>query len=78
MINQTSEKSDFSSEISLINYLEPHWTTYFKGWSINILENDKVLICNNIVDQAGTHSILTKIRDLILPLLTIKKKKDEE
>jgi hypothetical protein len=74
----TTERSGSSYEIRLKDHLDPYWFRLFDGWSINNLENGEVILSNPDVDQAGLHGVLNKIRDLHLPLLSVRMIKNED
>jgi hypothetical protein len=80
MENEISTYSGSAYEIRLKGHLDPCWTAYFEGWSINNLDNGEVLLRGSNIDQAGLHGILNKIRDLNLTLLSVcmRKKEDEQ
>ncbi|MGE5124590.1 MAG: hypothetical protein ACM3H7_08730 [Acidobacteriaceae bacterium] len=62
-------------EIRVRGHLDAHWKAWFEGWTIIELENGDTLIRNAKVDQPGVHSVLNKIRDLNLTLLSAIRKK---
>ncbi len=62
-------------EIRVRGHLDLHWKAWFEGWTIIELENGDTLLRNPKVDQPGVHSVLNKIRDLNLTLLSAIRKK---
>ena len=55
--------------------LEEIWTDWFAGMTINWVDNETVLT-GPVVDQAALHGLLKKIRDLGLPLRSVKQLSD--
>jgi len=72
MANESQTNSGSAYEIRVKDHLEKHWSTYFKGWLIENLENGEVLLKANNIDQAGLHGVLNMIRDLNLTLLSVR------
>ena len=58
-------------EIRVKGHLEDHWSEWFDGLEITNLENGEALLSGEIVDQAALHGVLTKVRDLGLPLVAV-------
>jgi hypothetical protein len=51
--------------------LEPRWNDWFEGMTVTPETNGDTLLSGQIVDQAALHGVLTKIRDLALPLVSV-------
>ncbi len=64
---------NFIYEIRVRNDADNCWHEWFEGMAIIELENGDVLIRGPIVDQSALHGILTRIRDLDLTLIQVKK-----
>ncbi len=58
-------------EIRVRGQLDSHWSAWFEGLTLTLLENGETLIAGAIQDQAALHGILAKIRDLDLHLLSL-------
>ena len=58
-------------EIRVKGHLHPHWSEWFEGLKITNLENGEALLSGHIVDQAALHGVLSKVRDLNLPLVAV-------
>jgi hypothetical protein len=52
-------------------YLEDSWSEWFDGLAITLEENGDTLLTGPVVDQAALHSLLRKVRDLAMPLLSV-------
>lgn len=56
--------------------LDPSWTDWFNGFTINCLEGE-TLLEGSVPDQAALHGILMKINDLGLALITVNQLQKE-
>jgi hypothetical protein len=56
--------------------LDSRWSDWFDGFTINPQANDETLLVGRAPDQAALHGLLAKIRDLGLPLLSVKRGED--
>jgi hypothetical protein len=54
------------------------WSDWFDGLAIIPQANDETLLTGSVTDQAALHGLLGKIRDLGLPLLSVKRVESEE
>jgi hypothetical protein len=57
-------------EIRLKGHLENRWAAWFEGLTIRLTENGETLLTGP-ADQAALHSVLRKVRDLGMPLLSV-------
>ena len=48
------------------------WTEWFEGLTITLEEDGNTLLKGSVIDQAALHGILKKIRDLGMPLLSVR------
>ena len=60
-------------EIRIQGRLGPEWSDWFEGLTINHQPNDDSILAGPVPDQAALHGILIKIRDLGLPLLSVRR-----
>ena len=58
--------------------LDQGWSEWFEGFSIVPEGDDETLLIGNVMDQAALHSLLARIRDLGLPLLSVQRVGTEE
>jgi len=58
-------------QIRVKGHLGPQWRGWFDGLVITNLEQGEALLSGPLPDQAALHGVLTKIRDLGLPLLAV-------
>jgi hypothetical protein len=53
--------------------LDRHWSGWFEGLEISSDEPGQTLIAGPVADQAALHGLLAKVRDLGLPLLSVRR-----
>ena len=58
-------------EIKLQGHLDSKWSEWFYDMSITH-ESDVTTLCGPLPDQTVLHSVLDRIRDMNLPLLSVK------
>ena len=59
-------------EIRVRGVLDNHWSDWFEGMAISSDVPGQTLIAGPVTDQAALHGLLAKIRDLGLPLLSVR------
>ncbi len=64
-------------QIKLQGTLDTKWSDWFDGFHITSLATGETLMTGPIADQAALHGLLTKIRDVGLPLLSINALPDD-
>jgi hypothetical protein len=60
-----------SYEIRLKGHLSARWTDWFDGLSLTQESDGTTVIRGWVVDQAALHGLLSKVRDLGLPLIAV-------
>jgi hypothetical protein len=58
-------------EIRLKGHLDNRWSDWFSGLTVTALDNGETLLAGPVIDQTALHSVLRKVRDLGLPLLSV-------
>jgi hypothetical protein len=53
--------------------IEESWSSWFEGMTIEHEEGGETVLSGPLVDEAAVYGILTKIRDLGLPLVELKR-----
>jgi hypothetical protein len=74
MANRFNAKTDPGQpmvyQIRTKGHLGPQWTDGFGGLTITLEDNGDTLLTGPVVDQAALHGLLTKVRDLGMPLIS--------
>lgn len=58
-------------EIHVQGRLDPRWSSWFDGMTMTSRADGITVIRGQVVDQAALHGLLTRLRDLGLPLLSV-------
>ena len=58
-------------QIRLRGHLGRQWAEWFGDVTITLEDNGETLLTCPVVDQAALHSLLRKVRDLGMPLLSL-------
>ena len=58
-------------QIRFKGHLGPQWTDWFEGLTITLEDNGDTLLTGPVIDQAALYSLLRKVRDLGMPLLSV-------
>jgi len=59
-------------QIRIKGHLGHQWTDWFEGLAITLEEDGDTLLTGPVVDQAALHGLLKKVRDLGMPLVSIR------
>lgn len=65
-------------QIEVKGNLDQKWSDWFDGFTISLQADGATLLTGPVADQAALHGLLGKIRDLGLPLLSVKRVESEE
>ena len=60
-------------EIRVEGVLDQRWSDWFDGMQISSQSGGVTVIAGPVVDQAALHGLLAKVRDLNLPLISIRR-----
>ena len=60
-------------EIRLKGHLDDRWADRFEGLTITLDDNGTTLLTGPVVDQAALHGVLRRVRDLGMPLLSVRR-----
>ncbi len=58
-------------EICIKGQLDPRWAERFDGMNLTHTRDGTTLLTGPVVDQAALHSVLRKVRDLGLTLVSV-------
>lgn len=59
-------------EIRVRGVLDRRWSAWFEGLEVTSDQAGQTTIAGPVVDQAALHGLLAKVRDLGLPLLSVR------
>jgi hypothetical protein len=62
-------------EIRIKGHLDDRWADWFSGLTITALDNGETLLTGHVVDQAALHSVLRRVRDLGMLLISVMRMK---
>jgi hypothetical protein len=68
----TSRKQGYYYQIVVWGHLEQKWSEWFNGMAIQNLPSGETVLSGLVVDQSALHGTLIKVRDLGLPLISLK------
>jgi hypothetical protein len=58
-------------EIRLQGRLDPRWSVWFDGMTLEYDAIGTTALCGPVADQAALHGLLARVRDLGLPLVSV-------
>lgn len=61
-----------SVEIRAKGRLDAHWSDWFDDLMITHTEEGETVLTGSVADQSALYGLLAKLRDLGLPLLSVK------
>ena len=59
-------------QIRVQGELAPRWMAWFEGLTVTAVA-DETILSGTVADQSALHSLLAKIRDLGLPLISVNR-----
>lgn len=60
-------------EICVEGVLDQRWSSWFDGLQVTSRPGGVTVIAGEVADQAALHGLLTKVRDLNLPLISVRR-----
>ena len=73
MINGRKYEKQAVYQIRVKGNLDKKWSDWFDGFTITPQADDETLLTGPVADQAALHGLLSKIRDLGLPLVSVNR-----
>ena len=75
----TDEQNDTPLyEVRLQGHLDRRWSNRLQGLSFTFESDGTTILTGQIPDQAALHGLLTQIRDLGVPIVSIRRIDNEE
>ncbi len=65
-------------QIRLKGHLDGQWTDWFGGLTITLEDKGETLLTGPVVDQAALHGLLRTVRDLGIPLVSVRSIQQDE
>jgi hypothetical protein len=65
-------------EISIQGRLDERWESWFDGMTLSTEPAGTTLLSGYVVDQAALHGLLARLRDLGLPLVSVRRVPEDE
>ena len=62
-----------SYRIRVKGHLNERWSDWLGGMAIQLQEDGTTVLAGPVVDQAALHGVIIRIRDLGLPLLSVRR-----
>jgi hypothetical protein len=59
-------------EVRIKGQIDEHWSDWFAGLKITHTEQDETILTGEVADQAALYGLLAKLRDIGLPLVSVK------
>jgi hypothetical protein len=60
-------------QIRIDGHLDDKWEDWFEDVTITLEDNGQTLLTCVVVDQSALHALLTKVRNLGMPLLSVNR-----
>ena len=60
-------------ELRVQGHLDDRWSDWLGSLAVRRQADGTIVLTGPIVDQAGLHGVITRIRDLGLPLLSVQR-----
>ena len=60
-------------EIILQGHLSSQWSSWFDDFTITLDPGGRTFLVGPVIDQSALHGVLKKIRDLGIPLISVKR-----
>jgi hypothetical protein len=65
-------------KIRVKGQIDEHWSDWFGGLMVTHTGQNETVLTGPVVDQAALYGLLTKLRDLGLPLLSLNSEEIED
>lgn len=65
-------------EIRVKGRLDQDWSEWFEGFSVTHSERDETTLSGTVADQSAVYGLLARLRDLGLPLISVRHAEEGE
>ncbi len=76
MTSQRDSKRPEVYEIRVKGVIDERWSEWFEGLEVSPQPSGETILVGPLVDQAALHGLLEKVRDVGLPLISVKRADD--
>jgi hypothetical protein len=59
-------------QIRIVGQLDHRWADWFGGLTVTVENSGETLLTGPVVDQAALHGLLRTVRDLGMPLVSVR------
>ena len=78
-LNRTADTSQPTIyQIRVKGHLGSQWADWFGGLTVTLEDNGETLLTGPVEDQAALHGLLRKVRDLGIPLVSVRSIQQDE
>ena len=70
-VSSDTRREPVQYELRIKGHLEARWAAWFGGLSLTQESDGTTVIRGAVIDQAALHGLLSKVRDLGLPLIAV-------
>lgn len=71
-MDDRTDRSATTYEVRVRGELDPQWSSWFDGLRVECSGSGETVIVGCVADQSALHGLLARIRDLGLPLLSVR------
>lgn len=64
-------------EIRVQGHLDGRWAAWFDGLSLTHESDGTTVIHGSLTDQSALHGLLSKVRDLGIPLIAVNRRREQ-
>jgi hypothetical protein len=73
MTSERRSRRDDVYEIRVKGVIDERWSEWFEVLEVSPLESGDTILTGCVVDQAALHGLLQRIRDVGLPLISVRR-----
>jgi hypothetical protein len=77
-MDERTSRAAMIYEIRVRGVLDPQWSSWFDGLRVERAGPGETVIIGPVADQAALHGLLARVRDLGMPLLSLRVVEDRD